>query len=235
MNRPKNAGQLIVALDFDNPAAARDMVGRLGHLGVSFKVGLELFLAGGPGLVEELAGSHRLFLDLKFHDIPNTVAGAVRRAASLGVWMTNVHAAGGKAMMEAAREALGEARDRPLLIAVTVLTSMGGRDLVDLGINSEPADVVRSWTNMARDARLDGIVCSPREIGVVKNADRNLLTVTPGIRPRGSDVGDQVRVETPAAAMGAGGDFLVVGRPITRSGDPETAAAAILDEMGVLS
>ena len=190
------------------------------------KVGMELFTAAGPAILEKL---HRLgfdvFLDLKFHDIPNTVAGACRRAVSHGVWMVNVHACGGRRMLEAARAAVGDGQGRPLVIAVTVLTSMDGGDLLETGITAVPSDQVRSLARLSHDCGLDGIVCSAADLGLLHEAvDAGFVRVTPGIRLE-SEADDQRRVATPGDAVRAGADYLVIGRPVTRAPDP----IAVLD------
>ena len=192
------------------------------------KVGMELFTAAGPAILD---GMHRLgfdvFLDLKFHDIPNTVAGACRAAAGRGVWMLNVHACGGRRMMEAARKAAGDAHDRPLVIGVTVPTSMDRDDLVETGVVAELSDQVRSHARLSQDCGLDGIVCSPMDLRHLRGSiDADFLRVTPGIRLEdGSD--DQRRVTTPGDAVRAGADFLVIGRSITRAPDPVAALESI--------
>ncbi len=229
-------GRLIIALDISDPGRAREMVEMLSPLGVGFKVGLELFLAGGPPLVEELAGRSRLFLDLKFHDIPNTVAAAVRSAASLKVWMLNVHAAGGRKMLAAARDALEGMVPRPLLLAVTVLTSMDEREMAETGWVESAADRVVRLALISEECGLDGVVCSPLEIGPVKErVSDTFITVTPGIRLSGADAGDQARIATPAGVVRAGGDYLVVGRPVMKAPDPFEAARKILADMGIKS
>jgi len=229
-----SAQRLIVALDLADPPRARILAEELSPLGVGFKVGLELYMAGGPALVAELASRYRLFLDLKFHDIPNTAAAAVREAASLGVWMLNLHAAGGKAMLLAARRAVEGLRQRPLLIAVTLLTSIGDPDLSETGLSGSTTENVILLTRLAAQCGFDGVVCSPLEIAAVKAAvSKSFITVTPGVRPEGAEKNDQLRVATPADVVAAGGDYLVVGRPITGAVDPFVAAGRIIAEMGV--
>jgi len=228
-----NAERLIVALDLADPQQARNLVEELGPLGVSFKVGLELYMAGGPALVAELASSYRLFLDLKFHDIPNTAAAAVREAATLGVWMLNLHASGGKAMLLAAREAVKGLQQRPLLIAVTVLTSIGDHDLPQIGLSGSTVENVTLLARLAAQCGFDGVVCSPLEVAAVKTAvSQSFVTVTPGVRPAGTAAFDQQRVATPESVVAAGGDYLVIGRPITGAADPFGAAVKIISEMG---
>ena len=229
----KNAERLIVALDFSKPEQALELAKQLSPLGVGFKAGLELYMAGGPILLVELASRYRVFLDLKFHDIPNTVAAAVRAAAALGIWMLNVHAGGGREMMAAAREALDKFDNRPILLAVTVLTSMSRQSLIETGCTDKVVERVCLLSGLARECGLDGVICSPLEIGAVKMAtSQAFLTVTPGVRPAGAVIDDQTRVATPAEVVEAGGDYLVVGRPITRAADPLRAAEMIIAEMG---
>ncbi|MCC6159429.1 MAG: orotidine-5'-phosphate decarboxylase [Deltaproteobacteria bacterium] len=204
------------------------------HVG-AIKIGFELFVSEGPALVERfVADGHRVFLDLKFHDIPNTIAQAVRAAKRLRVWMTNVHASGGGDMMRAAAEA---ARDEaakcgqtaPLVIAVTVLTSLADSDLARIGMAGTSDDAAARLAMAAREAGLDGVVCSAREAARIKReAGNDFLCVTPGIRPPWSQAGDQKRTVTPAEALAAGADYLVVGRPITRADDPADAARRLL-------
>ena len=228
-DRPLASGpRIIVALDFASRDEALAMAVRIDSARFRVKVGMELFTAAGPAIVE---GLHRLgfevFLDLKFHDIPNTVAGACRAAAARGVWMLNVHACGGRRMMEAAREAAGDGDVRPLVIGVTVPTSMGRGDLVETGVAAELPDQVRSLALLSRDCGLDGIVCSAADLGHLRGSiDAGFLRVTPGIRlDDGED--DQRRVMTPGDAIGAGADFLVIGRSVTRASDP----IAVLDRV----
>jgi orotidine-5'-phosphate decarboxylase len=226
--------RLIVALDVDSPEAARALIERLrGRVG-AFKIGKELFVAAGPELARAVVQSGaRVFLDLKFHDIPNTVAGAVRAAAAHGVWMVNVHAAGGPAMCRAAAEAAAKAGSlRPLVIAVTVLTSLDENDLAAVGLQGPPREAARRLAKLAKDAGLDGVVASAQEAAAIKElCGPEFLVVTPGIRPAGEAVGDQKRVMTPAAAIAAGSDYLVIGRPITQAPDPAAAAEAIAAEI----
>ncbi len=227
-----DAGRLIIALDLPDPERALMLAKKLGPLGVRFKVGLELFMTGGPSLVAELASGYRIFLDLKFHDIPNTAAAAVREAASLGVWMINLHASGGSDMMLASREAVEGLETKPLLIAVTVLTSISGRHMAETGCSGSITEKVCMLSKLAAKCGLDGVVCSPLEIGAVKDAvSPQFLTVTPGVRQTGESRGDQSRVASPAEVIQAGGDYLVVGRPVTRAADPLRAAGDILSEM----
>jgi len=221
--------RVIVALDFAAAAEAQALVARLDPALCRLKIGSELFTAAGRGLVERFVGAgFDVFLDLKYHDIPNTVAAACRCAAELGVWMLNVHALGGRAMLEAAREALARCSRPPLLIAVTVLTSLGQEDLQALGIEDGPAEMVLRLGALAHAAGLDGLVCSAREVQVLRARFGEKLTlVTPGVRPAGAAADDQQRITTPAQAIALGADYLVVGRPITRAGDPLAALHAI--------
>src|SRR5574340_556241 len=216
------AAKIIVALDYADAASALALVERHDPVLCRLKVGKELFTAAGPELVRTLvARGFEIFLDLKFHDIPNTVAAACRAAARLGVWMVNVHASGGRRMMTAAREALAELPEAPLLIAVTVLTSMGAEDLAEVGVSDAPTDQVLRLARLAQACGLDGVVCSGEEAARLRaglGADFRL--VTPGIRPAGAEAGDQRRVMTPAEALRAGASDLVIGRPITAAPDP---------------
>ncbi|MBO2679375.1 orotidine-5'-phosphate decarboxylase [Shewanella algae] len=221
---------IVVALDFDNKFKALQLIDKLDPSMCRLKVGKEMFTLFGPQLVKEIHDrGFDLFLDLKFHDIPNTVAKAVTAAAEMGVWMVNVHASGGLAMMEAARRALLPYGDNaPLLIAVTVLTSMSDDELELIGVEGSAEDQVRRLARLTQKAGLDGVVCSARESSMLKaelGADFKL--VTPGIRPAGSDAGDQKRIMTPVEAMAAGSDYLVIGRPITQAADPLATLQAI--------
>ena len=230
--------KLIVALDLPGAKAAFGIVELLrGHVGM-FKVGSELFSAEGPLLVRELVASgQKVFLDLKFHDIPNTVRSAVCEAAKLGVSLIDVHASGGRKMMEAALEGAREAQavttgTRPLIIAVTVLTSLGSSDLQELGINPGAEDLVVRWAELAQQSGLDGVVASPQEIAAIRRAcGLHFLIVTPGIRATATPSNDQARTATPELALAAGADFLVVGRPIIAAADPAAAADAIVAAM----
>jgi orotidine-5'-phosphate decarboxylase len=224
--------RLIVALDVPKAEAARALVDRLaGHVGM-FKVGSQLFTAAGPDLVHEIVGrAEKVFLDLKFHDIPNTVAGAVASASRLGVSLVDVHGLGGRAMMEAGVGALPAMGTR--LLAITILTSHDEESLGEIGVNGSMADSVRRLAQLAKEAGTDGAVASPHEVALVREAcGSDFLIVTPGIRPAGAARGDQARAATPAAALAAGADYIVVGRPITEATDPAAAADAIVREMG---
>lgn len=225
---------IIVALDFPSRAAALGLAEQLDPSLCRVKVGKELFTRCGPEVVEALqARSFEVFLDLKFHDIPNTTAMAVQAAAELGVWMVNVHCSGGLRMMAACREVLDKASgSRPLLIGVTVLTSMEQADLADLGLDVEPRQQVLRLAGLAAQAGLDGLVCSAQEAVPLKQQFPQLQLVTPGIRPAGSAADDQRRILTPAEAMAAGSDYLVIGRPIAQAASPERALAAVVAELG---
>lgn len=217
------ASPIIVALDFDRQEPALALADRLEPGLCRLKVGKEMFTRFGPAFVEALQDrGFEVFLDLKFHDIPNTAAGAVTAAAALGVWMVNVHASGGRRMMEACREALERRSGQvPLLIAVTVLTSMTGEDLHEIGITLDPLDQVRKLTALAQVSGMDGVVCSAREAAQLRiQTGVGFALVTPGIRPQLATADDQRRVMTPGEAMAAGSDYLVIGRPVTRANDP---------------
>ncbi len=221
--------KIIVALDYADAASALALVDRLDPALCRLKVGKELFTVAGPELVRALvARGFDVFLDLKFHDIPNTVAAACRAAAGLGVWMLNVHASGGSRMMTAAHAALATLPQPPLLIAVTVLTSMNGEDLGEIGVTSAPADQVLRLARLAQASQLDGVVCSAQEAALLRlNLGAAFRLVTPGIRPAGADSGDQRRVMTPVEALHAGASDLVIGRPITAATDPLAALQQI--------
>lgn len=228
-----NKTKIIVALDFADSASALALVARLDPALCRLKVGKELFTAAGPDLVRALvARGFEVFLDLKFHDIPNTVAAACRAAAGLGVWMMNVHASGGRRMLTAAHEALADLPSRPLLIAVTVLTSMSAEDLSEVGVAGAPADQVRRLARLTAQCGLDGVVCSAQEAAMLRaELGEGFRLVTPGIRPAGADAGDQRRVMTPAEALRAGATDLVIGRPITAAPDPLAALKQIQSEI----
>jgi orotidine-5'-phosphate decarboxylase len=226
-------GRLIVALDVPSAKAAEDLVARLAGACQWFKVGMELFTAAGPAIVETLtARGHSVFLDLKFHDIPNTVAGAVRSAASWGVRMITIHAAGGPAMLAAGKAALDGIADPPELLAITVLTSMDAAQLESTGIARSPSDQVSLLAEMSLASGIRGFVCSPQEVAALRAlTGPGGVLVIPGIRPAGAKIGDQKRIATPADALHNGASYLVVGRPITQANNPAEAAAAILAEM----
>ncbi|MEE7297811.1 orotidine-5'-phosphate decarboxylase [Escherichia coli O71:H6] len=221
---------VVVALDYHNRDAAMAFVDKIDPRDCRLKVGKEMFTLFGPQFVSELQQrGFDIFLDLKFHDIPNTAAHAVAAAADLGVWMVNVHASGGARMMAAAREALVPfGKDAPLLIAVTVLTSMEASDLADLGVTLSPADYAERLAALTQKCGLDGVVCSAQEAVRFKQVfGQEFQLVTPGIRPQGSDAGDQRRIMTPEQALSAGVDYMVIGRPVTQSVDPAQTLKAI--------
>ncbi|MEO3879826.1 orotidine-5'-phosphate decarboxylase [Rheinheimera fenheensis] len=225
---------VVVALDFEQQNQAFNLVSQLDPALCRLKIGKEMFTHFGPQFVQQL--QHRnfdVFLDLKFHDIPNTVAKAVKAAADLGVWMVNVHASGGSKMMSAARESLvSYGTDKPHLIAVTVLTSMEQADLTELGITLTPAQQVLKLAALTQQAGLDGVVCSAQEATLLKQqCGKDFMLVTPGIRPASSSQDDQKRVMTPAQAVTAGVDYMVIGRPITKAAQPLDALHAIVREI----
>src|SRR5438132_4226547 len=230
--------RLVVALDVPDRDSAMPLVEQVSGLVGMFKIGSQLFTAEGPELVRELVASgERVFLDLKFHDIPNTVSGAVESAARLGVSILNVHTLGGSEMMRAAAHAVGDRGllwiTRPAVLGVTVLTSMDRADLADVGITSDLSSEVVRLATLARDSGLDGIVASPHEIRLIREcitAERFII-LTPGIRPARFEHGDQKRIATPADAIRDGADFIVVGRAITDSPEPRAAAERILEEI----
>lgn len=221
--------KVIVALDYHEREKCLELVSRLNPQLCRLKIGKEMFTLFGPQLVDQVQKlGFEVFLDLKFHDIPNTVAKAVTAAASLGVWMVNVHASGGRRMMEAAAQALASYQNAPKLIAVTVLTSMDEQDLGEIGLKLEPAEQVARLAKLAASCELDGVVCSALEAAHLKSiCGDKFLCVTPGIRPQGCDSGDQRRIMTPEAALENGSDYLVIGRPITQAQDPESALQSI--------
>ncbi|WP_428033122.1 orotidine-5'-phosphate decarboxylase [Amphritea sp.] len=231
MNKTK---AIIVALDYPDQDAALKMADQLDPATCRVKVGKELFTRAGPAVVEAL---HRkgfeVFLDLKFHDIPNTTAKAVRAAAEMGVWMVNVHASGGRRMMEAARNELDQVNGaQTLLIAVTVLTSMEQSDLADIGLDIEPLEQVKRLALLTQNSGLDGVVCSAQEVKPLRQiVSPAFQLVTPGIRPAEAEVGDQKRIMTPAEAITAGSTHLVIGRPITQAGVPVEALRRIEQEI----
>ena len=215
--------KIIVALDYEKESDALALVDPIDPNLCRLKVGKEMFTTLGMNFVKQLhQRNFDVFLDLKYHDIPNTVARAVRSAADLGVWMVDLHASGGLRMMEEAKRILEPyGKDAPLLIAVTVLTSMEDLDLLQIGINASPMEQVLRLAHLTQRAGLDGVVCSPQEVEILRNAcGEEFKLVTPGIRPTGADFGDQRRVMTPTAAIRAGSDYLVIGRPITKANNP---------------
>ncbi len=234
-----NRNKLIVALDVDSAAKARELVNALRGVAGMFKVGSQLFTAAGPAVVKEIVASgEQVFLDLKYHDIPNTVAQAGVEATRLGVSIFNIHAVGGREMMRRTADAVTECAEnegilRPVVIAVTALTSANAETLQDVGINDMPDELVSRLARLANESGMDGVVASPQEIGIVRGAVRNgrFVVVTPGIRPAGADLLDQKRVTTPREAVAAGADYIVVGRPILTADDPAEAARRILADM----
>jgi orotidine-5'-phosphate decarboxylase len=225
--------RIIIALDYPDAKGALGLASRLDPGLCRLKVGKELFTVAGPGLVEQLQKpGFDVFLDLKYHDIPNTVASACAAAAGLGVWMVNVHALGGRAMMAAAREAVAKAAKPPRLIAVTLLTSMGADDMAEVGLGGTPRETVVRLAQLAQACGLDGVVCSPQEAAVLrKQCGKGFLLVTPGIRPLDAAQDDQQRIATPRQAIAEGSDYLVIGRPITRAPDPLEALRRISGEI----
>ena len=226
---------VIVALDYSDLSSVEVMADQLDPAQCRVKVGKELFTHCGPGVVRKLQDrGFDVFLDLKFHDIPNTVAGAVKAAADLGVWMVNVHASGGARMMEAAAEALANVKQAPSLIAVTVLTSMDQQDLNDIGISCTPVEQVLRLAKLTLRCGLDGVVCSAQETALLRaEISQEFQLVTPGIRPANTAQGDQRRVATPELAMQSGSSFLVIGRPITQQTNPIESLALINQSLGV--
>jgi len=231
MNDPR----VIVALDFPTAGSALALVDKLEPSLCRLKIGKELFTVSGPALIEKMMRrGFEVFLDLKFHDIPNTTAQACKAAAELGVWMVNVHALGGKKMLAAAADAVAKTSKPPKLIAVTVLTSMAQNDLVDLGITDTPTELVLRLALLARDSGLDGVVCSAQEAFQLRpKFGEGFCLVTPGIRPVDSASDDQLRIMTPLAAIKAGASYLVIGRPITQAADPLQVILNINKEIGV--
>ncbi len=224
---------IVVALDYADAQDALQLASELDPSLCKLKVGKELFTTAGPHLVEQLQSrGFQVFLDLKFHDIPNTVGKACEAASRLGVWMLNVHASGGSAMMQAAREGVDKSGQEPLLIAVTVLTSMTQENLTEIGIHTPLQQHALHLADLAHQAGLDGVVCSAHEANSIKKAiSKDFVTVTPGIRPASASLDDQSRVMTPARALQMGADYLVIGRPITQAENPLLALQAIHQEI----
>ncbi|MCB1802099.1 MAG: orotidine-5'-phosphate decarboxylase [Gammaproteobacteria bacterium] len=229
--------RVIIALDFADTAPAMALLERLDPAQCRVKIGKEMFTRAGPAFVEQVAGrGFEIFLDLKFHDIPNTVAAACSVAADLGVWMMNVHASGGRRMMSAAAERLAQHAQRPLLIGVTILTSLGEADIAEIGYHGSPAENVSRLAALAQDSGLDGVVCSPLEVASLRTErGKDFRLVTPGVRPAGSATDDQRRIMTPGDAIAAGASYLVVGRPITAQADPVAALASINAEIAAVA
>lgn len=226
---PVNNSRVIVSLDFPEAKQALELCQKLDPKSCKLKIGKELFTRDGPALIEQfIKMDFDVFLDLKYHDIPNTVASACRVAADIGVWMLNVHASGGRTMMEAARDALDKTTHKPLLIAVTVLTSMNDNDIQELAISNSVKEQVILLAKLAKSSGLDGVVCSAQEAKDLSvQLGKEFCLVTPGIRPADSSKDDQQRVMTPIEAINAGSHYLVIGRPITRAEDPLAALNAI--------
>ncbi|WP_294892522.1 orotidine-5'-phosphate decarboxylase [uncultured Gilliamella sp.] len=225
---------IIVAVDFSDTKSAWNFIDKVEPKDCRLKIGKELFTHAGPDFIKQIQQKgFDIFLDLKFHDIPNTVAKAVAAAAELGVWMTNVHASGGARMMEAAKDALYQyGKDAPLLIAVTVLTSMESSDLKEIGIEVSPLEQATRLALLAKNCGLDGVVCSAKEVQSFRTRlGSDFKLVTPGIRPAGSTPDDQRRIMTPQRAQAAGADYLVIGRPITQADDPSKALQTILSTL----
>jgi len=225
--------KIIVALDYSDVGSAMNFVDSIDPMSCKLKVGKELFTRAGPEFVAKLVEKNfDVFLDLKFHDIPNTVKGACHAAADLGVWMLNVHALGGRAMLQAALEGIDKSDHNPYLIAVTVLTSMDDSALTEIGINNSPEKQVSLLAELVRSAHLHGVVCSAQEASRLRaESGDSFLLVTPGIRPVSADIGDQKRVMTPIKAMEAGASYLVIGRPITQAADPARVLAEINQQL----
>lgn len=226
-------GKIFIALDVDTRDEALEIVSDLRGLGACFKIGKQLFTAQGPDLVREIVKmGEDVFLDLKYHDIPNTVAKAGLAAADLGVKVFNVHASGGRKMMEAVRAELNKLQNPPMVIAVTVLTSMSDEDLKETGIPSTSAEQVRRLAILAKESGMDGVVASPLEIEIIRKAcGPDFRIITPGIRPSSSSTDDQKRISTPASALRSGSDYLVIGRPVTAASDRKKAYLDILSEI----
>jgi len=224
----KSESKIIVALDYSNEDEASNFIKKVNPELCKLKIGKELFTVAGPQFVEKIvAMGFDVFLDLKFHDIPNTVMKACHAASELGVWMVNVHALGGKTMMQAAKEGVSHSSTK--LIAVTILTSMGQEDLNQIGIQTDVKDQVVNLARLANDAGLDGVVCSAKEVSILReNLGNDFLLVTPGIRPAGNETSDQKRVMTPREAIDTGSSYLVIGRPITQSESPIDTLEMIL-------
>ena len=231
----EDSKKVLIALDYDDQQTALAFVKQLSPDTCRLKVGKEMFTYFGPSFVKELIDlGFDVFLDLKFHDIPNTTANAVAIAADLGVWMVNVHASGGRKMMEACANKLSHYQSPPLLIGVTVLTSMEARDLHDIGIKCSPLEHVNNLSRLAKSSGLDGVVCSAHEVASLKESLGNeFKLVTPGIRPSFAERGDQQRIMTPSDALKAGSDYLVVGRPITQAESPLDALTKVMQEISL--
>jgi len=228
-----NNPRIIVSLDFSDQKEVMDLIQKIDPDKCRLKVGKELFTCAGPALIKKLINEgYDIFLDLKFHDIPTTVVKACCAAADLGVWMINVHAAGGMQMMSMVREEIEKQQHKPLLIAVTVLTSMSDEDLAQVGVNQPVSRQVMNLARLARESNFDGVVCSAHEVKMLRDEfGSEFCLVTPGIRPVGTETNDQHRIMTPAQAIMAGSNYLVIGRPITQAADPLKALLAIEEEI----
>lgn len=228
-----NDPRIIIALDYSRQSDALSLISKLDPIRCRLKVGKEMFTRFGPALIDKLIKSDfQVFLDLKYHDIPNTVAKACDAACDLGVWMVNVHASGGRRMMEAARDAVEQHETQPLLIAVTILTSLAQEDIAEVGYQGTPEENVLRLAKLAESSGMDGVVCSPREVSTLRHAvSDQFRLVTPGIRPAGEGVDDQRRTMTPSQALRAGANYLVIGRPITGAADPMQALLTIESEI----
>ncbi|MCL6417012.1 orotidine-5'-phosphate decarboxylase [Aestuariirhabdus sp. Z084] len=225
---------ILVALDYSSSEPALALADKLDPQQCRLKVGKELFTSSGPAVVEALhQRGFEVFLDLKFHDIPNTASKAVKAAAELGVWMVNVHASGGRRMMEACRDVLAQRTgSNPLLIAVTVLTSMEQEDLADIGLDRNPLEQVSRLARLTKDSGLDGVVCSAQEVSMLREQlGKDFSLITPGIRPANTERGDQRRILTPNEALALGSSYLVIGRPITQAVDPAEALGSIISSL----
>lgn len=232
-----NNSRVIIPLDFPNANEAISLCEKLDPAYCRLKIGKELFTSSGPALLEQLqASGFEIFLDLKYHDIPNTVASACRAAADLGVWMLNVHASGGRAMMEAAKEAIDQSSTQPILIAVTVLTSLSETDLNEMHIDKPVNEQVSMLASLAKSCGLDGVVCSAMEANRLSTElGKEFCLVTPGIRPANSSQDDQKRIMTPTDAIKAGSHYLVIGRPITKAADPIAVLESINKEIEAIA
>ncbi len=228
-----NNSKVIIALDFNDMGTALSFVLQLDPQKCRIKVGKELFTSAGPKMVERFVGmGFDVFLDLKFHDIPNTVAKACAAAAELGVWMVNVHVSGGRSMMTAARETIDQYDKKPLLIGVTVLTSLSADELSEIGMEGTPEQAVNRLAKLAQSAGLDGVVCSPLETTMLREScGSDFKLITPGVRPAGSSQDDQTRIMTPEDAIKSGSDYLVIGRPITQAENPAAALESISESI----
>lgn len=231
---PATNNPIICAIDTIEIEKASTMVKAVSGGVGAIKLGLEFFTANGHAGVKTVAGDMPLFLDLKFHDIPNTVAGAIRATSSINAFMMTIHTAGGKAMMQAAAEAAKELANKPLIVGVTVLTSLDANDLQDVGIDYKISDQVKRLAALAQESGLDGVVCSAHEIEIIRaTCGKDFRLVVPGIRPEGSNSADQKRVMTPSEALAKGADYLVIGRPITEAQNPDVAAQEIAKNLAI--